>query len=66
MNDYTAAQSQRAVTAARGAGFGDPRIIMVQDGNFFLNAEKSGQIHSVTVTPEGKVFSSVPLSPAGG
>lgn len=58
VNDYTAAQSQRAEAAARSAGFGDLEIVMVQDGNFFLNGQKEGQSYSITVTRDGKVYSS--------
>ena len=58
VNDYTAAQSRRAEAAARGAGFGALEITMVQDGNFFLNGQKQGQAYSLTVTRDGKVYSS--------
>ncbi len=58
VNDYTAAQSQRAEAAARSAGFGDLEIVMVQDGNFFMNAQRQGQSYSLTVTRDGKVYSS--------
>jgi hypothetical protein len=58
VNDYTAAQSERAEAAARSAGFGDLEIVMVQDGNFFLNGQKQGQSYSLTVTRDGKVYSS--------
>jgi len=58
VNDYTAAQSQRAQAAARSAGFGELEIVMVQDGNFFLNGQRQGQSYSLTVTRDGKVYSS--------
>jgi hypothetical protein len=58
VNDYTAAQSQRAEVAARGAGFGELEIVMVQVGNFFLNGQRQGQSYSLTVTRDGKVYSS--------
>lgn len=58
VNDYTAAQSQRAEAAARSAGFSDLEIVMVQDGNFFLNGQKQGQSYSLTVTRDGQVYSS--------
>ena len=60
VNDYTAAQSQRAEAAARSAGFDNCEIVMVQDGNFFLNGQKQGQSYSLTVTRDGKVYSSAP------
>ena len=58
VNDYTAAQSQRAEAAARSAGFDNLEIVMVQDGNFFLNGQKQGQFYNLTVTRDGKVYSS--------
>lgn len=58
VNDYTAAQSQRAEAAAQSAGFNDLEIVMVQDGNFFLNGQKQGQSYNLTVTRDGKVYSS--------
>ena len=58
VDDYTAAQSERAEAAARGVGFGDLEIVMVLDGNFFLNGQKQGQSYSLTVTRDGKVYSS--------
>ena len=58
VNDYTAAQSQQAEAAARRAGFDKLEIVMVQDGNFFLQGQKQGQTCSMTVTPDGKVYSS--------
>jgi hypothetical protein len=66
VNDYTAEQSARAEAAAQKAGFNNLGITMVQAGNFFLNGEKQGQTYSLTVTPEGKVYPSTPLSSAGG
>jgi len=61
VNDYTAAESQRAEAAARSAGFDNLEITMVQDGNFFLNGQKQGETYSLTVTREGKVYPSGPL-----
>ena len=58
VNDYTAAQSQRAGAAARSAGFGNLETVMVQAGNFFLNGQKQGQFYSLTVTRDGKVYPS--------
>jgi len=58
VDDYTAAQSQRAEAAARRAGFADLEIVMVQDGNFFLKGQKAGQSYSLTVTPDGAVYPS--------
>jgi hypothetical protein len=64
VNDYTAAESGRAEAAARAAGFSGLEITMVQAGNFFFKATKAGQDYFLTVTPEGKVYSSAP-APAG-
>jgi hypothetical protein len=60
VDDYTAAQSQRAEAAARRAGFDKLEIVMVQDGNFFLQGQKQGQTYSLTVTRDGKVYPSSP------
>ena len=60
VNDYTAAESQRAEAAARAAGFDNLEITMVQDGNFFLNGQKQGETYSLTVTRDGKVYPSGP------
>ena len=62
VNDYTAAESQRAEAAARSAGFDNLEITMVQDGNFFLNGQKQGETYSLTVTRDGKVYPSGPSS----
>ena len=58
VDDYTAAQSQRAEAAARRAGFGNLEIVMVQDGNFFLNGQKQGLSYGLTVRRDGQVYSS--------
>jgi hypothetical protein len=58
VDDYTAAQSERAEAAARHAGFNNLEIVMVQDGNFFLSGQKQGGTYSLTVTRDGKVYSS--------
>ena len=63
VDDYTAAQSQRAEAAARNAGFDNLEIVMVQDGNFFLSGRKQGETYSLTVTRDGKVY---PSSPSPG
>jgi hypothetical protein len=62
VNDYTAAESQRAEAAARSAGFYNLEITMVQDGNFFLNGHKQGGTYNLTVTRDGKVNPSAPSS----
>jgi len=62
VNDYTAAESGRAQAAARSGGYSKLEITMVQAGNFFLKGEKAGQTYFLTVTPEGKVYPSSPLS----
>jgi hypothetical protein len=58
VNDYTAAQSERAEAAARRAGFENLEITMVQDGNFWFDGRKQGQTYNVTVTKDGQVYSS--------
>jgi hypothetical protein len=66
VNDYTAADSGRAEAAARKAGYSNFEITMVQDDNFFLKGEKAGQTYFLTVTRDGKVYPSSPLSSVGG
>jgi len=66
VNDYTAAESGRAEAAARSAGYSNLEITMVQAGNFFLKGEKAGQTYFLTVTPDGKVYHSGPLSTPSG
>ena len=66
VNDYTGEQFARAKVAAQKAGFTNLEITMVQAGNFFLTGEKAGQIYSLTVTPEGTVYPSPPLSSVNG
>jgi len=66
VNDYTAAQFQGAAAAARAAGYNGFEITAVQDGNFFLRADKAGQRFFLTVTPDGKVYPSAPLPSAAG
>ncbi|HVZ27159.1 MAG TPA: hypothetical protein VG798_00750 [Rhizomicrobium sp.] len=66
VDDYTAADSGRAEAAARKAGYSNFEITMVQDGNFFLKGEKAGQTYFLTVTGDGKVYPSSPLSSVGG
>ena len=58
VNNYTADQARRAEEAARREGFQDIQIAMVQDGNFFLTGQKNGMTYGVTVTRDGKVYSS--------
>lgn len=64
VNDYTAAQSSAAEAAARGAGYSQLEITMVQAGDFFLTGEKDGQKYFLTVTPDGKVYPSGPTPAA--
>lgn len=66
VDDFTAAQSQRAEAAAQQAGFNQLEITMVQDGNFFLKGEKAGQSYFLTVTPNGQVYPSTPMPAANG
>jgi len=66
VDDYTAADSGRAEAAARKAGYGNFEITMVQDGDFFLKGEKARQTYFLTVTGDGRVYPSSPLSSVGG
>jgi hypothetical protein len=66
VNDYTAAQSARAESAARGAGYSGFQITMVQAGDFFLKGNKGGQSYILTVTPNGKVYPSSPSQTTTG
>ncbi len=43
------------------AGYRPTALQFVQDGNFFFNATRGGDIYSVTVTSAGKVYASTPL-----
>lgn len=66
VDNYTAAQSGRAEAAARDAGYDQPQITMVQDGNFFLTGDKAGQAYFLTVTGDGKVYPSRPATTTTG
>ena len=68
VNSYTPAQAQQALAAARAAGYtGSNVVTFAQAGDFFINASRGGQIYSLTVTPDGKVYASLPIaSPATG
>jgi hypothetical protein len=57
-DSYTPAQADKAKAAARAAGYDPVVISMAQGGNIFINAKRDGQIYSLTVTPEDKVYAS--------
>ncbi len=61
VNDYTPAQLDRAMAAARRDGFTAARVTMAQAGDLFLRADKGGMEYFLTVTPEGKVYPSTPV-----
>lgn len=65
VNDYSVADRVRAEKAARAAGFAPVAVVMAQAGHLFLNAEKDGQTHVLTVTPEGKVYASTGVPSPG-
>lgn len=65
VNDYSATERVRAEKAARAAGFAPIAVVMAQAGHLFLNAEKDGQTHVLTVTPEGKVYASTGILSPG-
>lgn len=63
VNSYTPAQADQALAAARAAGYtGSNVITFAQAGNFFINASRDGQKYSLTVTPDGKVYPSLPIA----
>jgi len=63
VDDYTAAQKDKAFAAARADGYSAPVVTMFQAGDFFLKGEKGGKSYLLTVTPQGKVY---PSTPTGG
>ena len=67
VNSYTPAQEKRADAAARSAGYTPGIVTMAQAGNLFLDATRGGELYSLTVTPDNKVFASTPVqqSPTG-
>jgi len=66
VNDYTAADLDRAQAAAQAAGYKPLEVTTAQAGNFFMKGEKAGQTFFLTVTPDGKVYPSAPLPPISG
>lgn len=67
VDSYTPAQAERADEAARKAGYTPGIVTMAQAGNLFLDATRGGEMYSLTVTPDAKVYASTPtaLSPTG-
>lgn len=60
VNDYTPAQKDAALSAARAAGYTGGQVTMFQAGDFFVRADKGGQVYQLTVRRDGKVFASMP------
>ena len=58
VNSYTPAQEADARHAATQAGFIPGPVLVAQAGNFFFNADKDGRSYSLTVTPDGHVYTS--------
>jgi hypothetical protein len=63
VDDYTPAQKDKAFAAARAQGYSGMAVTMAQAGDLFLKADRGGQEYLLTVTPEGKVYASTPLTP---
>jgi hypothetical protein len=61
VNSYTQAQEAHARREVINAGYRPTALQFVQDGNFFFNATRGGDVYSVTVTSAGKVYASSPL-----
>ncbi|HEX3756390.1 MAG TPA: hypothetical protein VHV26_15070 [Rhizomicrobium sp.] len=64
VDDYTAAQKDKAFAEARAQGYSGMEVTMAQTGDLFLNADKGGQEYMLTVTPDGKVYASMPSTPS--
>ena len=64
VNSFTPAQEKRADAAARSAGYMPGIVTMAQAGNLFLDATRNGEIYSLTVTPDEKVYASSPPLPS--
>jgi ABC-type sugar transport system substrate-binding protein len=60
VNSYTQAEEAKAREAARAAGYQPGVLTMAQGGNLFFNAMREGRKYALTVTPDGKVYASLP------
>lgn len=58
VNYFTPAQKAQAFRAAAAAGFTPTVVGAFQDGNFFLTAQKEGELYQLTVVPSGHVYAS--------
>ena len=65
VNDYSASWASEARHDALKAGYVPSVIEMAQARNIFFTATRNGQIYTVVVTPDEKVYASTPLSPRG-
>ena len=55
VNSYTAAELRRAQAAAQRQGFKPLDGVWAQAGTIFMNAEKDGNRHQLTITADGVV-----------
>ena len=63
VDQYTPAQKDKALGAARAQGYSDLSVAMYQAGSFFVKGDKGGNRYLMTVTPDGKVYPSTPMKP---
>ena len=63
VDQYTPAQKDKALSAARAQGYSDLSVAMYQAGSFFVKGDKADNRYLMTVTPGGKVYPSTPMKP---
>lgn len=61
VNDYSPAQATKARHLAEQAGYSSTEIEFAQAGNLFLSGTHGGDIYSLVVTPDGKLYASTGL-----
>ncbi len=64
VNSYTAAELRRAEAAAQRQGFKPVGGVWAQAGTIFMNAEKGGARHQLTITSDGVVHVGQAVPPA--
>jgi len=64
VNSYTAAELRRAEAAAQRQGYKPAGGVWAQAGAMFMNAEKGGARHQLTITPDGVVHVGQAVPPA--
>ena len=64
VNSYTAAELRRAEAAAQRQGFKPIGGVWAQAGTIFMNAEKDGNRHQLTITADGVVHVSQVVPPS--